>query len=243
MKFAEDKAREIGDALSVDWSKIDISEFAKGLEVELEHKDVTGGDLMLTGKIALAHLKEVPDYYTKLKAHVELNKAVAMYELKKAVRAEIPHKEPYEMNVQEFHDSRQEGPFQLDWMETHFLHRDCVKDAIAQGKLAQIHPDNRKEYPELFKASNDLVKGKLEIPKGYRLAQITLHEGGVPYKQHRLITENEPVPEGWTVIEHPEDIEWPSTKTKWFGTPNPEPEGESSVGKKKRKYPHQGNLR
>jgi hypothetical protein len=43
-----------------------------GLEVELEHgrrdpaTNVTGDDPILTGKIALAHLNEFPDYYTRL---------------------------------------------------------------------------------------------------------------------------------------------------------------------------------
>jgi hypothetical protein len=37
----------------------------------MEHQDLTGGDLMKTAKIAAAHLKEVPDYYTKLKKYVE----------------------------------------------------------------------------------------------------------------------------------------------------------------------------
>jgi len=48
-----------------------------GLSVELEHgahdpeTDVTKDDLLVTGKIALAHLKEFPDYYTRL-AKMEL---------------------------------------------------------------------------------------------------------------------------------------------------------------------------
>lgn len=43
-----------------------------GLDVELEHglndptTDVTGNDPILTGKIALAHLNEFADYYTRL---------------------------------------------------------------------------------------------------------------------------------------------------------------------------------
>jgi hypothetical protein len=43
-----------------------------GLEVELEHgahdpeTDVTHDDPLLTGRIAWAHLKELPDYYTRL---------------------------------------------------------------------------------------------------------------------------------------------------------------------------------
>lgn len=57
---AERVARQIG-------ARVNIDQFRMGLEEELEHKDVTGGDLVLTGKIALAHLRERPDYYTMLK--------------------------------------------------------------------------------------------------------------------------------------------------------------------------------
>jgi uncharacterized protein DUF5661 len=66
------KARKIGEALGVDWTRIDLEELRHGMEVELEHgrrdplTDVTGDDLLLTGKIALAHLNEFPDYYTRL---------------------------------------------------------------------------------------------------------------------------------------------------------------------------------
>jgi hypothetical protein len=38
----------------------------KGLNVELEHQDLTGGNLLATAKIAVAHLQELPDYYTRL---------------------------------------------------------------------------------------------------------------------------------------------------------------------------------
>jgi hypothetical protein len=68
----EAKAREIGDELGIDWDKIPISEFRMGLAVELEHgnvdpqTNVSDDDWLITGKIALAHLKEFPDYYTKL---------------------------------------------------------------------------------------------------------------------------------------------------------------------------------
>jgi hypothetical protein len=60
------RAKKIGDELGVDWKKFDLGEFQLGLEVELEHKDITKGDMRLTGKIVLAHLKELPDYYTRL---------------------------------------------------------------------------------------------------------------------------------------------------------------------------------
>ncbi len=38
-----------------------------GMDVEKEHKDITKGDKKLTRKIVDAHLKEDPNYYTKLK--------------------------------------------------------------------------------------------------------------------------------------------------------------------------------
>jgi hypothetical protein len=49
----------------------DFDEFLMGMNVEMEHKDVTNGDLVLTAKIAAAHLKENPEYYTLLKRYVE----------------------------------------------------------------------------------------------------------------------------------------------------------------------------
>jgi len=71
-KFGADEAKKIGDRIGVDWTTIPLAEFQMGLSVELEHgshdpvTDVTGDDPMVTGKIALAHLKEFSDYYTRL---------------------------------------------------------------------------------------------------------------------------------------------------------------------------------
>lgn len=59
-------ARKLGDKLGVNWDKIPIAEFKKGMKVEMEHKDITKGDPKMTAKIALAHLKESPDYYSNL---------------------------------------------------------------------------------------------------------------------------------------------------------------------------------
>ena len=70
--FTPQDAKRIGDALGVDWAQVSLDEFRAGLDVELEHgvrdpeTNVTGNDEILTGKIALAHLKEFPDYYTRL---------------------------------------------------------------------------------------------------------------------------------------------------------------------------------
>ena len=65
--FSFKEARKIGDRLGVDWTEVDIKQFKMGLREELEHTDVTKGDPILTGKIVLAHLEELPDFYTRLK--------------------------------------------------------------------------------------------------------------------------------------------------------------------------------
>jgi hypothetical protein len=71
-RFSLDIARQIGEALGIDWHQFDIEQFRMGLEVELEHgtidpkTNVTNDDPLLTGKIASAHLNEFPDYYTRL---------------------------------------------------------------------------------------------------------------------------------------------------------------------------------
>ena len=71
-EFGTDDARKIGEQIGVDFTKFDLEEFRKGLAIELEHgshdpeTNITNSDPLLTGKIAWAHLKEIPDYYTRL---------------------------------------------------------------------------------------------------------------------------------------------------------------------------------
>jgi hypothetical protein len=72
--FAEDEARRVGEQIGIDWetAPFDVEQFRMGMDVELEHglhdpaTNVTGDDAVITGKIALAHLNEFPDYYTRL---------------------------------------------------------------------------------------------------------------------------------------------------------------------------------
>lgn len=70
--FSTKQAKEIGQKLGLKFDKFDVEQFRMGLDVELEHgkvdsqTNVTNDDPLLTGKIALAHLKEYPDYYTRL---------------------------------------------------------------------------------------------------------------------------------------------------------------------------------
>jgi uncharacterized protein DUF5661 len=72
--FTVDEARELGEQVGIDWgaAPFDVEQFRRGLEVELEHglrdpsTNVTGDDPLMTARIALAHLNEFPDYYTRL---------------------------------------------------------------------------------------------------------------------------------------------------------------------------------
>jgi hypothetical protein len=75
MSFTLEEAREIAKKLGIDFNKekFTLEDFRNGLNVELEHgmrdmkTNVTNDDPILTGKIALAHLNEFPDYYVRLK--------------------------------------------------------------------------------------------------------------------------------------------------------------------------------
>ena len=70
--FTAEEAKEIGEQLGVTWDKWDVDQFRRGMDVELEHgtvdenTNVTNDDALMTGKIALAHLNEIRDYYDRL---------------------------------------------------------------------------------------------------------------------------------------------------------------------------------
>ncbi|MFZ1996377.1 MAG: DUF5661 family protein [Solirubrobacteraceae bacterium] len=72
--FTVEQARAAGEQIGIDWarSRFDAEQFRMGMDVELEHgtqeqeTDVTGDDVVMTAKIARAHLDEFPDYYSRL---------------------------------------------------------------------------------------------------------------------------------------------------------------------------------
>jgi hypothetical protein len=74
MPFTTEQARQVGTQIGIDWdtAPFDVEQFRAGMDVELEHgrhdvlTNVTDDDPVTTGKIALAHLNEFPDYYTRL---------------------------------------------------------------------------------------------------------------------------------------------------------------------------------
>lgn len=70
--FTSEEAKKVGDQLGITWDEYDVDQFRRGMDVELEHgtadpnTDVTGDDPLLVGKIALAHLEEISNYYDLL---------------------------------------------------------------------------------------------------------------------------------------------------------------------------------
>jgi hypothetical protein len=72
--FTSDEARGVGTEIGIDFDAVpfDLEQFRMGMDVELEHgfrdspTNVTHDDPIVTGKIALAHLNEFPDYNTRL---------------------------------------------------------------------------------------------------------------------------------------------------------------------------------
>ena len=75
-----EEAKRVGDEIGVDWERFDLEQFRAGMDVEYEHgshdaqTNVTDDDPIVTGKIALAHMKEFPDYYERLERMEEVAK-------------------------------------------------------------------------------------------------------------------------------------------------------------------------
>lgn len=72
-KFTLEEAKTIGTKIGINWGEVDVEQFRRGLEIEMEHgsiwgreTNVTNDDPETTGRIAWAHLKEIKDYYTRL---------------------------------------------------------------------------------------------------------------------------------------------------------------------------------
>lgn len=67
-----DQALELGVKLDINWGEYSLFEFMQGYGVELEHGtmfprwNITNDDPIMTAKIVMAHLEELPDYYTRL---------------------------------------------------------------------------------------------------------------------------------------------------------------------------------
>ena len=75
-KISVAEAAKVADILRIDFEVVgfDLAQFHIGMTTELQHgtgdpdTNVTNDDLVATGKLALAHLNEIADYYTRLAA-------------------------------------------------------------------------------------------------------------------------------------------------------------------------------
>jgi hypothetical protein len=69
--FTPSQVERIAEDLGI-VGEVDLDQLRRGMEVELEHglrdpaTNVTDDDPVTTAKIALAHLRELPDYYDRL---------------------------------------------------------------------------------------------------------------------------------------------------------------------------------
>ncbi len=70
---SEEEASTILNIVNIQTMNIPLENFRKGLEVELEHgtrftdANITNNHPILTGQIVIAHLKEMMDYYERIK--------------------------------------------------------------------------------------------------------------------------------------------------------------------------------
>jgi hypothetical protein len=66
MRITQDQARKVGNKLKVNWDKVNIEQLRMGIQAESEHRNVVGNSMTKWALIALAHLKEIPNYYSRL---------------------------------------------------------------------------------------------------------------------------------------------------------------------------------
>jgi len=72
-RYTLQQARRVARQLRVKWERVRYTErdLLVGMLVEREHRDVTHCAPVLSARIAMAHLRERPDYYVRLKRYVE----------------------------------------------------------------------------------------------------------------------------------------------------------------------------
>ena len=106
-----EEARIVQKAIGAEAAEVSPEQFRRGLEIELEHglqfsdANVSNNHPLLTGRIVLAHLKEMLDYYLRLevaelegdmlKAHIAGNdeKLASLYVRLVAARSELAQAE------------------------------------------------------------------------------------------------------------------------------------------------------
>ena len=116
MKLTNELAKKIGEALKVDFNKIKLEDFIKGIKVEEEHKDLIGNpkeftikDYVLFAKIAHRHLIESPKYYEGLDKMEKKLKTEQLQKLQRIISKlikedkEFKHKLKFEVSQNDTH--------------------------------------------------------------------------------------------------------------------------------------------
>jgi len=131
-RFSKVEARAIGNAIGIDWRRTSLDEFTKGLAVELEHRDVTGGDPYTTGRIAASHLRELRDYYTRLAKMERQNPR--LYELVVDIR-ESKNLFPIVTHVFRGRTKQEARHYFESHLSSDKFMRDCVQKGVFAGSV------------------------------------------------------------------------------------------------------------
>jgi hypothetical protein len=181
-RISRDEAFAIGRKLKVDFNTIHFDQFVEGINAEAgEHKDVIGNNKIKAAKIALAHLKEVPDYYAKLDKYVETD-------IKKDFPKMVEGEQRHDGAVQEDNSiGKKQNPIEVKKAafspdapkvitgET----QDNIDGSGYGGKWSKEQEDNKSETDNISSAPKEI---KLHTKKG-DMSQI---EGGGDVRDGRM---------------------------------------------------------
>jgi len=137
----------------IDISKFDIEELVMGMDVELEHgsenpeTDVTGDDPEATFKIVISHMRELSDYYTRLK---KMEKKENISEYAKRMRELAGLSEGNQnktlKTIQEGESSFEEG--QTFYAKDMMTSNDVVKESEEKDEDFETHKFEQKTIEE-----------------------------------------------------------------------------------------------
>ena len=168
-KFTATEAKKIGETLGIDWRRFDVEQFRMGMDVELEHglvdlqTNVTNDDPLSTGKIALAHLNEFPDYYTRL--HTMEEEAEKIHK-KETGRNENETCYTFE-GAAELAIKMEDDTFRTYLLATRTVQNDRIRMILKEAAL-----DELEHKHQLEKA---LLAGSMESPAEMRRPVPTMH--------------------------------------------------------------------
>jgi len=152
----KDEAKKIGDSIGVVWDKVDLEQLRRGMEVEYEHgtvypsTNVTDDDPVVTAKIALAHIREIPDYYTWLD------------------KMEEEGKKANEKKASDKKEKKEETSEELsDKITKFFKDNPNPSDDMVHGLAQELGIDKHKFEEEIYSLLTELVKDKTINEEGF----------------------------------------------------------------------------